>query len=187
VVDAALAIVDESGAEALTIARVAERTGVAAPSLYKHVTGGLLALRRLVKLRVLAEFGEVLRTAALGRAGADALRALGTAYRDYLRAHPYRHPFVETAPDDPETSAAAQRVVAVVAAALQGYGLTGSTAIHAIRCLRSAIHGFARLEAIGGFGLPEEVDTTFAHLLDMITEWVSAMATTKARPAGSRL
>ncbi|MGH3682571.1 MAG: TetR/AcrR family transcriptional regulator, partial [Natronosporangium sp.] len=115
VVDAALAIVDDAGADRLTLARVAERTGVATPSLYKHVPG-LPGLHRLVRLRVLAEVDETLRAATLGRAGPDALRALATAYRDYLRSHPHRHAFLETAPppDDPQLQAAAGRVVEVV-------------------------------------------------------------------------
>lgn len=176
VVAAALDIVDESGSDALTLARVAERTGVATPSLYKHVDG-LPALRRLIKLRVLAEFDEALRAATIGRAGEDALRALATAYRGYLHAHPHRYPFIETAPDsdDDEGQALAARVVEVAFAALRGYGLTGSAAVHATRCLRAAIHGFTRLEAMGGFGLPEDVDATFAHLLDMVAQGVSAM------------
>lgn len=183
VVDAALAIVDESGAGALTLARVAHRTRVAPPSLYRHVAG-LPGLRRLVQLRVLGELDEALRAATLGRSGEPALRALVTAYRDYLRAHPHRHRFVETAPDpgDPEGQALADRVVEVAFAALRGYGLTGSAAVHATRCLRSAVHGFLLLEATGGFGRPEDIDTTFEHLLDMIAYGVSALA---APAAGS--
>lgn len=177
VVDAALAVVDESGADTLTLTRVAERTGVSPPSLYKHVPG-LPALRRLVRLRVLAEFDEAIRAATVGRAGEEALRALATAYRGYLQAHPHRHPFLETAPDpgDPEEQAMAARVVEVPFAALRAYGLTGSAAVHATRCLRAAIHGFTRLEATGGFGLPEDIETTFAHLVDMVAQRVSAMS-----------
>jgi AcrR family transcriptional regulator len=175
VVDAALAVIDESGADRLTLARVAERTGVATPSLYKHVDG-LAELRRMVKLRVLGEVDEALRAATIGRSGEEALRALAVAYRDYLRAHPHRHPFVEVAPDDPETTAAADRAVAVAAAVLDGYGLAGPDAVHAIRCLRAAVHGFTHLEAIGGFGRPEDIDATFAHLLDMVAGGVSALA-----------
>jgi AcrR family transcriptional regulator len=183
VVDAALAIVDESGVEALTLAKVAERTGVASPSLYKHVAG-LPALRRLVKLRALAEFDEAIRAATIGRSGEQALRALAIAYRGYLRAHPHRYPFLEVAPapGDPEDQAMAARVVEVPFAALRGYGLTGSAAVHATRCLRAAVHGFARLEATGGFGLPEDIETTFGHLVDMVVHSASTMQSTMASP-----
>jgi Tetracyclin repressor-like, C-terminal domain len=33
---------------------------------------------------------------------------------------------------------------------------------------RAACHGLASLEAAGGFGLPQSVDTTFAHLMDAL-------------------
>lgn len=184
VVDVALAIIDGSGADALTLTRVAECAGIAAPSLYKHVAG-LAELRRLVRLRVLAEFDQALRDATLGRSGPEALRALATAYRDYLRAHPHRLPFVEAVADDPETGAAVERVVEVAYAAVRGYGLTGSDAVHAIRCLRAAVHGFAHLEALGGFGLPEDVDATFERLLDLISQGVAAMAVPAVPAQGS--
>ena len=57
VVDAALAVVDESGPQALTLATVAARVGVATPSLYQHVAG-LAQLRARVAARVLAEMTD---------------------------------------------------------------------------------------------------------------------------------
>lgn len=176
-VDAALALVDRAGADALTLSRVAEEVGVAPPSLYKHVDG-LPGLRRQMRLRVLREFDDELRAATVGRSGEEALRAFGAAYRDYLRRYPHRHALLETAPDrdDPELTAATNRVVEVIYATLRGYGLTGSAAVHATRCLRAAIHGFTWLEAHGGFGLPEKVDETFEHLLDMLTIGVTGLS-----------
>lgn len=175
-VDIALAVVDKSGPDALTLAAVADQAGVATPSIYKHVAG-LAALQRLVRLRVLAEFDDALRSATLGRSGADALRALATAYRDYARTYPHRYRLLEVAPDDPETTQAADRIVDVARAVLRGYDLTGSQAVHAVRCLRAAIHGFTHLEAIGGFGLPERLDDTFAHLVAMLEAGVSGLGT----------
>jgi AcrR family transcriptional regulator len=175
-VQTALEIVDETGPEALTLARVAERSGVAAPSLYKHVNG-LPQLHRLLRLRVLGELGDALREATIGRAGEQAIRALATAYRGYLRAHPHRHALVEVAATDPVVRAASDRVAEVALAAVRGYGLSGSAEVHAVRCVRAAVHGFVRLEAIGGFGLPEDVDATFDHLLAMLVRGVSTIAT----------
>jgi Tetracyclin repressor-like, C-terminal domain len=34
--------------------------------------------------------------------------------------------------------------------------------------LRSAFHGIVSLEAAGGFGLPESLDDTYAHLVDAL-------------------
>ncbi|MGN9906574.1 TetR/AcrR family transcriptional regulator [Phytohabitans sp. LJ34] len=167
VVEAARTIIDEQGADALTLAAVAQRTGVAAPSLYKHV-GSLAELRTLVGARVLEEMTERFTRAVLGRSGDDAVEALMHAYRDYVREHPARY---ATAPadalHDPRTAAPGRRLLEVFLAVLRGYGLTDSAAIHTTRCLRAVVHGFASIEASGGFGLPEDLDETYAQLIRM--------------------
>jgi AcrR family transcriptional regulator len=176
VVDAALAIVDESGAQALTLSAVAARTGVATPSLYKHVDG-LAGLRRLVRLRVTGELGRVLAAAVAGRTGVDALRALAYAYRSFVRQRPHRVAFHQTAPpaDDAEALAVAAQAVTVVADVLRGYGVTPALSTHAIRCVRAAVQGFAALEASGGFGLPDDIDASFEHLIDLVVAGLDTM------------
>lgn len=171
VVDLALKIVDESGAEALSLAKVAGHAGVAAPSLYKHVKS-LADLRRLIDLKVVQEMAGVLRTAATGREGADATNALADAYRAYLRRHPHRANALTTAPDeaDTELSRATHAVAEVVFAVLRPFGYDHIQAVHATRCIRAAVHGFAGLEASGGFGRPEDVDESFEVLKTMLVQ-----------------
>ena len=60
---------------------------------------------------------------------------------------------------------AGARAVRVFTAVLAGYGLEGDAAIHATRGIRAALHGFAALEAGGGFGMPQSVDESFARLV----------------------
>jgi AcrR family transcriptional regulator len=168
VVDAALAVVDEKGLSGLTLAAVAQRTGVATPSLYKHV-GGLPDLRVLLGIRVIEDMAERFTTAVLGRSGDDAVTALLHAYRDYVRTHPARYAAMPLDPlHDPALAAAGGKLIEVVLAALRGYGLTDSAAIHTTRCLRSVAHGFASLEANGGFGLPEDLDATYDQLINLV-------------------
>jgi hypothetical protein len=69
-------------------------------------------------------------------------------------------------------AAAGARTVAVATALLAGAGITGEEAIHATRCLRAAVHGFAMLEISGGFGLPESTDVSFDRLVAMLTAGV---------------
>jgi AcrR family transcriptional regulator len=167
VVEAALAIVDEQGAGGLTLAAVAQRTGVAAPSLYKHV-GGLGELRALVGARVLEEMTERFTRAVMGRSGDDAVAVLMREYRAYVTAHPARYAAVPADPlREPRTAEAGQRLLEVFLAVLRGYGLTDSDAVHGTRCVRAVAHGFASLEASGGFGLPEDLDETYARLVRM--------------------
>jgi AcrR family transcriptional regulator len=174
VVDAAVALVDEEGPAALTLAAVAGRTGVATPSLYKHVPS-LAELRRLVAVRVFNELGDMLRTAVLGRSGDQALTELALAYRRYATEHPGRYALLPQTPQqDVDLAAAGTRVVEVFLAVLAGYGITGSAAIHTTRALRAAAHGFASLEAAGGFGLPEDLDTSYRRLVSLLVTGLHA-------------
>jgi AcrR family transcriptional regulator len=169
VVDAALTVVDEGGPGALTLAAVARRTGVATPSLYKHVQS-MEDLQQKVAARVTAELANALSSAVAGRSGQDAFRHLAHAYRDYALSHPGRYPLTQRVPDalDPVHLAASERAVQAVFAALRGYGLSGEQAIHATRVARSALHGFVSLETGDGFGLPQDVGHSFECLVSAL-------------------
>jgi len=167
VVDAALEVLDEQGVEALTLAAVAARTGVAAPSLYKHVAG-LAELRMLLGVRIMDEMTERFTATAMGRSGDEAVAVLLHGYRDYVREYPARYAALPVDPlHDPALAAAGNRLLQVFLATLRGYGLDDSAAIHATRCARSIAHGFASIEASGGFALAENLDETYARLIAM--------------------
>ena len=169
VVGEAARVADNVGLDRLTLAAVAQRLGVAVPSLYKHVPG-LDELQRRLAVAALRDLATALSKAAVGRARGDALRAMGAAYRDFARLHPGRYAATLRAPaaGDTEHEAAAASVLTVVFAVLAGYGLAGPDAVDATRCLRSALHGFVALQSAGGFELPQDVDRSFARLLDML-------------------
>jgi hypothetical protein len=91
------------------------------------------------------------------------------AYRDYVVAHPNRYAALPQAvPDDPDLIASAERMLTAVLALLRGYHLTSAGAVHAARCFRAAAHGFASLQAAGGFGLPHDLDASYAQLVDAL-------------------
>jgi AcrR family transcriptional regulator len=172
----AAVVADEVGLDRLTLATVAQRFGVSLPSLYKHVRG-LDGLKRDLAVLGVRELTAALSAAAVGRAGRDALQAIAGAYRDYARAHPGREAASVRAPDpeDAKHVVAGTAAVAILAAVVSGYGIAGDDVIDAIRCLRAAMHGFATLEAAGGFGLPQSVDVTYTRLVDSLdaafTSW----------------
>ena len=168
VVEAALAVVDEQGVGGLTLAAVAQRTGVATPSLYKHVAG-LGELRTLLGARVIEDMAETFTRAVVGRSGDDAIMALLHAYRGYVQAHPDRYAAAPLDPlHDPAQAVAGEKLLEVVFGALRAYDLERSEAIHVTRCLRAVAHGFASLEAGGGFGLPESLDQTYDQLIGVV-------------------
>ena len=175
VVDIAIELLDE-GTRAITLAAVAARAGVATPSLYKHVAS-LAELRSLVALRVITELTDRVANAVIGRFGDDALRALMRTYRSYAVHHAGRYSAIPPQPiGDARLEPVANRLLDIILAVLRGYGMDGSTAIHATRSLRSAAHGFVVLEAAGGFGLPEDLDTSYDHLTAMVIAGIHRLA-----------
>ncbi|MGE0544771.1 MAG: TetR/AcrR family transcriptional regulator [Dehalococcoidia bacterium] len=168
VVLAAARLADRDGLEAVTLAVLAADLGVRPPSLYNHVAGQE-GLRRALALHGLKELTARIGRAAVGKSGDAALLALAHAYRAYAGEHPGVYVATLRAPDtaDAELTAAGDELLAIVRAVLAGYGLDGDDALHAVRGLRSVLHGFVALEALGGFGLPLDRDESFARLLDM--------------------
>jgi AcrR family transcriptional regulator len=175
VVAAAARLADRDGLEQLTLARLAAELGVRAPSLYAHV-GGLGDLRDRVGALGVLELTDVLSEAAAGRSGREALHAVAVAYRAYARERPGVYAAMQRAPEgsDDERQAAAARLVGVLTAVLRGYGLEGDDAIHAVRLLRSALHGFVSLESVGGFALPFELEQTYERLIEMVDRGLRA-------------
>ena len=168
VVEEAIAVIDELGPGALSLATLAERLGVKAPSLYNH-GAGLDDLRRRVALAGIDGLADALRNAVMGRSGRDALQHLAAAYREFASMHPGLYPFTQQArPEDAEYAARSMAAVEPLLAVLGGYGLAGDDAIDAARAVRSAIHGFVALETGKGFGLSLDPDDSFAGLVAML-------------------
>ncbi len=158
-------IADEFGIESVTLAAVAERLGVRIPSLYNHVAG-LSDLRQAMAVLAAELLAEHVRRAAVGRSGDAAVIAIMDAYRAFAHAHPGLYRAVLRAPDAEETRliAASQDVLDILLRVIESFGLRDGEAIHAVRGLRSAVHGFVDLEVVGGFGMPLDRDESFGWL-----------------------
>lgn len=186
VVAGAAEIADEVGFDGLTLAAVAKRFGVAVPSLYKHVRG-LDDLRSGVSALAIGALA-----AAIARGGRrttkDRLGAMARAYRRFAVEHPGLYTATLRAPDpaDQEAVAAGQALLDAVFAMMADYGLTGTDAVDATRSLRSALHGFVSLEAIGGFGLPRDVDRSFARLVRILDDALRAWGASAPRAPRGR-
>ena len=173
VVAAAAALADTGGLHGLTLARLAGALGIRTPSLYAHVDG-LGDLRARLGARGAWELAAALQLAAAGRSGGDALRAIALAYREYADAHPGTYAAMQIASDNEESEAAGAAVVGPIVAVLGGYALEGEPAIHAVRAIRSALHGFVSLEREGGFGLPLNIDDSYDNLVTMLDAGLAA-------------
>ena len=180
VVRAAGELADEVGFDQLTLSALAQRLGVKQPTLYKHVDG-TASLHRAMAFVAKRELADVMRRSAVGKAGGDALRAIAEAYRQWAVAHPgsYAATVRAPAPDDDEDQAASKEALEVVVSVLGASGLSGEEAIDATRALRAALHGFVALESAGGFGLPVDVNRSFAYLVDGLMRQVLLRGSTK--------
>jgi AcrR family transcriptional regulator len=169
VVDAAAAIADADGLDAVTVARVAESLDVRAPSLYAHVDG-LDGIRRALALRGARLLSRELRSAAAEDVDPDTdVVAIGHAYRRFAHEHPGLYAAAQVAMPQPgsdqELADALADALEPVIATVAALGLYGDDAIHAIRAMRATLHGFVVLERDGGFGLPQDVDESFDRML----------------------
>lgn len=170
----AVDLVESDGLEAATLSSVADRLGVRVPSLYNHVSG-LAGLRRLISLAAVDRLTEVCRIAGAPTGGdgpGDPLRRVAKAYRRFAVDHPglYRSLLpAPTAAEDPELHDAMAGPVLIVAETIGGAGdPTADETVHAIRALRSLVHGFVDLENNGGFGLAVDVDETFDRAIELV-------------------
>ena len=170
VTEAAAALADEIGLPLLSMGAVADRLGVKTPSLYKHV-GGLADLTHRIATLAMTELGDSIRDATQGRAGHDALTAAADAMRGYITRHPGRYAATvdvrPTGTDDPLTTAN-RRTLAAFTAVLHGYHLDPAQEIHALRTLRSMLHGFIGLEIAGGFQYDTDIGASFVWMTELL-------------------
>lgn len=72
--------------------------------------------------------------------------------------------------------AAGERVLGSLAAVLSGYDVDPADTVHAMRMLRSLLHGFALIETAGGFQLSADVDESFEWLVDFVDRGLRSSA-----------
>ncbi|MBB6453799.1 AcrR family transcriptional regulator [Salirhabdus euzebyi] len=164
---AAIQIADEHSVGAVTLASVAKKLEIRPPSLYNHVDG-LTGLRKELSKYGLKMLYETLAFSVVGKAGDDAIRALGHAYISFARKNPGLYEAVTLIPvsDDRAIQIEADKIVTLVLKVMDYYELEERMALHYVRGLRSVLHGFSSLERNGGFGIPLDLDESVQLVLE---------------------
>ena len=181
VVAAAAEIADRDGLDVLSLASVASTLGVQSPSLYSHVNG-LAGLRRQLSLHASNLLTHELADRVEGLESTEALRAIAKQLRSFAHRHPGLYDSFLPAPsaeEDPEVAAALAQPISVAGPVLAEMGLDAASVIPLIRALRAFVHGFIDLELRGGFGLPDDIDSSFATTIDLV---IDAIATHSTNP-----
>lgn len=174
-------LADDTGLAQLSMGMLAERLGVKTPSLYKHVDN-VADLTHRIGVLAMEQLADVIGEAIRGRAGKEALVAAAQAMRTFVKDHPGRYAAGNaarpTGPDDPLVPAA-QRVLDALGAVLHGYRLDPAQHVHALRMLRSTLHGFATLEESGGFMIDTDVDASFTWMVSLVDRGLQAETRTE--------
>lgn len=167
IVRAARELVESGGLAELTMASVAQKVGVRAPSLYKRVRDRD-ALIRLVIATAVAEIAELLAEAP-GTEAAERLRAMAEALRRFAHANPEAFRLVfgaapTVAGPDRETFERASAPVLAATTELAG----PDRALDAARTVTAWLNGFLLMEISSAFRLGGVPEDAFRYGLERI-------------------
>jgi AcrR family transcriptional regulator len=181
IVAAARELLEQEGAEALTMRRLADRLGIRAPSLYKHLPGKA-ALEAAVIATGLEDLAAVLEAAVDRTAGAAAggttsaapLAALTAAYRAFALDHPhlYRLMTDQPLPREQLPPGVEDRAAAPVIRAAAGDPARA-------RAIWAFAHGMVLLELTRRFPPGADLEPAWQ-------EGITAFQTSAVRPARTR-
>jgi AcrR family transcriptional regulator len=178
IVAAGRALLESGGLDALTMQAVAERVGIRAPSLYKHVRDRA-ALLAAVADTVLDELGAIMAPPALHSDPAAGMRSAAMAFRAFAMAHPRTYEILfanlpDGARGSPDRNAAAVAPVLMLAERMVG----PEQALEAARLVTAFAHGFISMELAGAFRLGGDLDTAFRYGVDVLVESMSRRPST---------
>jgi len=157
IVAAARELLEQEGPEALSMRRVADRLGIRAPSIYKHLPGKQTLENALVS----DGFEELAAAFAPASATLDPIGALAVAYRGFARSHPHLYRLMTERPLDREglSPGVEDRAAAPILAAVGGDA-------DLARAAWAFAHGMTILELNGRFPAGADLDAAWARGLD---------------------
>ncbi len=145
-------LLEAEGEAALSMRRIADRMGIRAPSLYKHLPDKATLEIALVA-SALDEIGDALRAAG------PSLPELAAAYRRWALAHPHMYSLATERPLPRERLPAGveERAAAPILAAVGGDE-------HLARAMWAAAHGLVSLELAGRFPPHADIDAAWTAM-----------------------
>lgn len=168
-------VVQEHGADAMGISRVARELGIKPASMYNHIESGD-ALARAVAHEGTRRLLAALESNAAGEIEpTDHFRQLIHGTRRWVRANPGLYALMARV--EPDYTDGVPRndedLLGLFAQPLQRLGVTKKARVHALRSIRSAIHGFVLLESSGQFQLAEDTEQSFDWMVEVLLRGVA--------------
>ncbi|MGH3034600.1 MAG: TetR/AcrR family transcriptional regulator [Gaiellaceae bacterium] len=158
IVAAARELLEQEGSEGLSMRRIADRLGIRAPSLYKHLPDKQALEAALISVG-LEEAAELFEAAVAG--AGDPLAALAAAYRDFAIRHPHLYRLMTDRPLPRErlTPGVEARAAQPVAEAVGGDQ-------DVARAVWAFAHGMVILELNGRFPPDADLDAAWRRGLE---------------------
>jgi AcrR family transcriptional regulator len=161
---------EAGGLDAVTMQAVADRVGVRAPSLYKHVPSRA-ALIAAIGGAAADELGRQLEPLARSPDPAAGLRSIASTFRAWAQANPHAYellflnlPAESRPPADRNATAVAPLLT------LAGRLVGPDRALDAARLLTAFVHGFVSMELAGAFRLGGDIDEAFRYGVDVLVD-----------------
>jgi AcrR family transcriptional regulator len=147
-IETAWALAEQEGIEKLSLARLADALGIAAPSLYHHMRGKADLIRAVNERTIEMLFSALYGAADQGEGQPQAqITALAHAYRVFAHAHPVTYALAFTTIDPAARPDAADQERAVLPLQAIMARISGEArSLDALRGLLALIHGFVMLE-----------------------------------------
>ncbi|MNI81996.1 hypothetical protein D3C73_1386620 [compost metagenome] len=102
---------------------------------------------------------------------------MSRAYVAFAEAHPGLYETTLRAPEEGNSGLeeAGNRILHYIIGVLAAYELGEAGGLHAVRGLRSILHGFATLKNHGGFGMPLDLDDSLTRLINTYLAGIRCM------------
>ena len=171
IVHAARALIEDEGSD-FSVAALATRVGIRAPSLYKRFDNRA-AILAAVECQVITELGQVIAR-ALNRKSDAPFAAAAKAYRKFAKANPRAYTLLFAADINTGESADSnideiqQARTAALAPLLEQLEKMKSVEdpLSAARFVTTLLHGFITMELAGAFHMGGSVDAAFEDAVE---------------------
>ena len=171
IVKTAIEIANTDGLKEVTMANLAKNLRIKSPSLYNHISG-LQELMDILTLQAMEELYSRWKNAVLHLEKKEAILALSEVYLSYAREQPglYELTIESSIKKGENIQTLSNQMIELLTEVLTPYELKGEDTIHAIRGLRSILHGFASIESKKGFGMTIDLNRSFYYLITTFIE-----------------
>ncbi|KAB7667788.1 TetR/AcrR family transcriptional regulator [Bacillus sp. B1-b2] len=166
VIKTAIELANTEGLKEVTMANLAKALHIKSPSLYNHIKG-LPELMEILTLKALEDLYKRMKDSQNHVGKKEALLAICQEYLSFAREQPglYELTIESTIKKREEIQILSNQIIELLTEVLLPYQLNAEETIHAIRGLRSILHGFASIESNNGFGMNINTNASFHFLL----------------------